>query len=198
MTRRWMIDFDGVLADLNGAFVRSVNDKFNVHYDVEEITDWHWWDRQTKHFADYAWRQCYPDADWFLSNVQPYPGALRALADLVTSGDLTDDCPVRIVTARRPEHTKMLVPWLAKHLPVLDLKGIIVCEGGYPKNHYCKLFRLDTVVEDGAHNLRVMNPHRQRLYLVDRPWNQAEIVPGSERISGLHEAVDREATVLAG
>ncbi|MCC6382630.1 MAG: hypothetical protein IT304_08965 [Dehalococcoidia bacterium] len=193
MSRRWMIDFDGVLADLQGAFVAAVNEKFDAGYTVEEIDDWHWWSRQPKPFAAYIWKTCYPDVDWTLEAIAPYPGAIEALADLLTDGEIAEE--LRIVTARPREHAGIIVKWLHTHLPHLDLSANLITAGrDYPKSHYCGIHRLDTVVEDGAHNLRVMNPMRQALYLVDRPWNQHDILPHVERVAGLEAAV---ASVVA-
>ena len=49
------------------------------------------------------------------------------------------------------------------------------------------------IVEDGAHNLRSFNRDLCRLYLIDRPWNEREVVFGSRRMAGLQEVVMAES-----
>lgn len=196
MSHRWMIDFDGVLADLDSGFLRAVNEKFFTTYTEDSVTDWAWWRRQPKKFADYVWKECFHDPAWFLREVKAYPGAIEALADLLTDGELADD--LQIVTARPERHREMVIAWLRQEMPQFDLQNILTCTGGqYPKSHYCAIHRLNTVIDDGLHNFREMNPKVQRLFLADRPWNQQGARPELERVSGLQEAIDAAAGVPA-
>jgi hypothetical protein len=175
-----MLDFDGVIADLQGAMVRSCNERFGTRFTVESLTDWNWWFRQPKHFSDFVWKECYPDKEWFLNNVTDYIGAGIAINWLRDRGDYA-----AIVTARPQAHREMLEQWLQDW--GIDLPLYIV--GSDPKSGYCQKLQLDTVVEDGAHNLRPMSPAKQTLFLVDRPWNQHELLPGVTRVPSLSEAV---------
>ena len=180
MTRRWMLDFDGVIVDLQGALVRSCNERFQTSYTVEDVTDWKWWSRQPKHFADYVWKECFHSRDWFLENVTDHIGVGAAIDWLHVRGDHT-----AIVTARPQKHRPMLEQWLEDWGIYAELHIV----GSDPKIAYCHKLNLDTVVEDGAHNLRPMNADKQTLFLVDRPWNRHEILSGATRVSGLAEAV---------
>lgn len=195
-----MVDFDGVLADLSSAFITGCNDRFGTSYTVEDEDDWNWWRRQPPKFADYVWKELYPDADWFLSEVRPYPDAIQALADLMTNldGIVSDEewdtrsgPPVQIITARSDDQTPMVKPWLEKYLP----RGIEVYvfgmgSSGFKKSDFCHLRRLNVVVDDGAHNLRSFNSYSTKLFLVERPWNAKELLANVTRVAGLQDAVN--------
>ena len=185
-----MIDFDGVLADLESALVAGCNEKFSTNYTVEEVDDWHWWSRQPKQFADYVWKVLYPDRDWFYERVHPYPGAIEALADLLTDGEVADK--VVIVTARHRDHLIRVQTWLYNQGVVgLDAVPVLAIGRSYPKSHYCQIERLNIVVDDGVHNVNGMHPERQRSFLIERPWNaQAFVGPHVSRVPELQAAVN--------
>jgi uncharacterized HAD superfamily protein len=183
---RWMIDFDGVLADLSGAFIRSCNAEFGTAYSEADETDWHWWRSQPQEHSTFVWQTCYPDHDWTLANVEPYEGALEALEELAFTSK-----PM-IVTARTGVHQILVDRWLARHAPGLALPVIAIGgQKGVSKASCCARFKLDVVVEDGPHNFTGMNAKRQTLFLVDRPWNQSEPPKGVQRVESLLDAVER-------
>jgi uncharacterized HAD superfamily protein len=184
---RWMVDFDGVLADLQGAFIRCCNARFGTDYVESDETSWNWWREQPQEYADFVWKECYPDTDWFLREVQPYPGAVEALVDLITNIDGIAD-NVKIVTARQPELTPVVGEWLERRLP--DGVNIVIISSPKHKAQVCRGYGLNVVVEDGPHNLAQMNAYRQRLFLVDRPWNADALMAKVTRVSGLPEAVN--------
>jgi uncharacterized HAD superfamily protein len=186
VNNRWMIDFDGVLAALDDAMIASCNEKFGTDYRVDEIDNWEWWSQQPKKFSDYVWRECYPSLEWTLSNVHPEPGAITALCDLLTDGELAEEAV--IVTARKADSTKIAAEWLKEHLPP-GVTVKIVSTAGYRKSAYCQMHQLDVVVDDHANNLRDMNSFRQRLYLVNKPYNAHELVTGMHRVDSLADAV---------
>ncbi len=192
---RWMVDFDGVLADLDKAMIDSCNKKFGSNYTVDEIDNWHWWSQQPQQFADYVWKQCYPDLDWTLEKVQPEDGAIEAICDLLTNLDGVAE-EVIIVTARKPDSTKVAGKWLEKHLPG-DVRVKLVGTAGYRKSQYCQMHRLNVVVDDHTDNLRTMNAYRQRLFLVDKAYNVKDVVTRIERVASLSEAVKTVAAEVA-
>ena len=185
-----MIDFDGVLADLDSAFVRSVNDKFDENFAVEDITDWQFWRSQGKDIADYVWGELFPDADWLLANVEPYEGAVAALLDLVSDPQTS---AVAIVTARQKDHLHRVSEWLYEACsPILDTFDVrISAVGKTPKIDVCKRYDLTHIVEDGPHNLSPFNPLRSTLYLVNRPHNASyPDRPYVNRVDSLQDAVN--------
>lgn len=198
MSRNWMIDFDGVIADLSGAMIRSCNEKFGTEYADGDEASWNWWREQPRAFEEFVWHQCYPSKTWFLSEVQPYEGALEALADLLTDPLLAES--VMIVTARPESHKDRILTWMSNQNIPLITKIPIVCAGKTKKSAICAKHMLDTVVEDGVHNLEEMNSHSMSLFLVDRPWNRDADIDKATRVSGLQGAVDhvaKEALVAA-
>jgi 5'(3')-deoxyribonucleotidase len=186
MSNRWMIDFDDTIADLHGAFIRCTNERFGTAYTMRDVTSWNHFREQPKEIGDFIWTTCYPDADWFLAEVQPLPGAIDALVDLITNIDgIADD--VKIVTARHPDLTPMAAEWLERHLP--DGVNVTVISSPKRKALVCRDYDLNVVVEDGPHNLAQMNAYRQRLFLVDCPWNADVLLAKVTRVGGLPEAV---------
>jgi hypothetical protein len=189
-----MVDFDGVLADHATAMVRGANARFDTNYTVGEITDWHWWRTQPREVGNYVWNDLFADEEWFLEQVQPYEGAIEALVDLCTNLDGICDS-VRVITARQDHAAPAAVRWLEQHLPPavtvpLTAIGSARHHGrALPKSHFCQHYRLNTVVEDSADQLRTMNAYRQQLFLVERPWNEAELLAKVQRVGGLQDAV---------
>ena len=176
-----MLDFDGVIADLQGALITACNERFGTRFTVEDVTDWDWWSRQPKQFADFVWKECYGDTGW-RHEVAPYDGVYDAVYALYERGE-----KAVIVTARTRPHDDGMRQWLGSYgLDFLDVIAI----GRDAKSAYCQKLGLDTVIEDGAHNLRAMDPAKQTLFIVDRPWNRHEVLPGVMRVSGLPEAVE--------
>lgn len=176
-----MIDFDGVLADLSGAFIRGCNEKFGTTYVEGDEVDWSWWRRQPKQFADYVWKELYPDPEWTLHEVLPYEGAIDALRGLVFAH--RGHC---VVTARKKGQERLVEDWLGRFGIAMP---VIATGGAYPKAHYCKLHRLDVAIDDGAHNLEPMIGTRTNLFLVDRPWNRQKELPTVTRVPGLAGAM---------
>jgi uncharacterized HAD superfamily protein len=191
-----MVDFDGVLADLDTAMVVAVNEKFDTNYTTADAIDYNWWRREPTRFFQYFWKECYASLAWSLEKLHPEPGAIEALADLLTNTDgVAED--VRVVTARDDASTRIAAEWLAHHLPD-TLKVVIASTKGYRKSQYCDYHRLNVVVEDAAHNLRPMNSFRQKLYLVEKPHNANELLARVTRVKSLAEAIaDIGAQVVA-
>lgn len=185
-----MIDFDGVLADLDSAFVRAVNDKFDEDFRVEDVTDWQFWRKQGKDIADYVWGELFPDADWLLEHVEPYEGAMAAFADLTSDPAIDSVC---VVTARARDHESRVSRWVFKHIPA-NLRNYgygITAVGKEPKIETCKRYDLTHIVDDGPHNLSPFNPLRSTLYLVNRPHNASyPDRPYLNRVDSLQDAVD--------
>ncbi len=200
MTHRWMIDFDDVLADRAEAFVRGCNTKFGSSITLEEETTWDWWRQQPKEYADYVWKDLYLDDEWFLRDVQPCPGAINALTDLLTNLDGIAE-EVKIITARTNDRLSVAVEWVAQHLPDGLWAHVVSTESEngeeLSKAFLCKYYNLNIIVDDNADNLRQMNAYRQQLFLVDKPWNRHELLTRVERVTGLSEVVDRVATQVA-
>ena len=185
-----MIDFDGVLADLDSAFCRSVNDKFDENFTVDDITDWQFWRKQGKDIADYVWGELFPDADWLREHVEPCEDAITALSDLASDPQTQE---VVIVTARARDHDFRVTEWLYAHAPALlrTFNITIQAVGKEPKIETCKRYDLTHIVDDGPHNLSPFNPLRSTLYLVNRPHNAAyPNRPYLNRVDSLQDAVN--------
>ncbi len=187
MNARWMIDFDGVLADLSGAMVASCNAHFSTNYTTAEIDSWSWWRSQPKKYADYVWKTCYSDPDWTRDKVAPMPGAIDALHDLLTADDEFAET-VMVVTARKAQDTIHAQHWLEQHL-LAPLSVQIISSHPYRKSQFCEVHRLGVVVDDHIGNLRHMNAVTQRLFLVDTPGNQGDILTRITRVKDLAAAV---------
>lgn len=192
-----MLDFDGVLADLDTPFVRSVNEKFGTDYRSEEVDNWHFWREQGKEIADFVWKDCFGSEEWFYRNVGPYPGVLEALADLL-SDSATEY--VAIITARQRDQGRWIKEWLFDFsTPLLPLGDIPVFTVGHePKIETCKRLDLNIIVDDKPDNLRGFNPLRTSLFLVTRPWNaNYPQAPFVRRVDGLQEAINEAVGVMA-
>lgn len=194
---RWMIDFDGVLADDHSAFVESVNKKFGTDYRIEEITSWNFFREQGKDIADFVWKECFQSEEWFYHNVGPYPGVLEALADLLSDSATEYAC---IVTARQRDQGRWIKEWLYDlSTPLLPLGNIPVFTVGHePKIETCKRLDLNIIVDDKPDNLNGFNPLRTSLFLVNRPWNaDYRESPYVQRVDGLQDAINQAAGVMA-
>jgi uncharacterized HAD superfamily protein len=194
---RWMLDFDGVLADLNTPFIEAVNKRFGTNYTAEEENSWNFWREQGREISSFVWEECFGSEDWFYHNVGPYPGVIEALADLLS--DTATDM-VYIVTARPRNHERWIKDWL------LDLSTSLVplyhipvrAVGHEPKIEVCKRLDLNIVIEDKPDNLSPFNPLRTSLFLVNRPWNAFYREPGHiQRVDSLQGAINQAVGVMA-
>lgn len=166
-----MLDFDGVLADLQGAMVEAANDKFDLRLTTDMITDWHWWRTQPRNIGSFVWGDsCFQNGKW-TEFLNPYPQVPEAIALLKERG--ID--PV-IVSDRPRKHRDWIEAW-AKRWGVWPLT-IIATNHEFTKAAHCRMQDLVVAIEDNASNARqIADETKTDSYLVRRPWNAREIVP---------------------
>jgi len=187
---RIALDIDGVLADLTGAVVRRVNDRYGLYLRAQDIVKYRFINNLTD--GDFRKRAAgfIKSLDLF-DHLEPIPGAAQAVALLQDEGH-----EVYALTARSGDGFSCNTPaqvriqtmkWLARE--GMAVNGLVFT----PKKNKpaaaktCAVFvddHLPTVIAAARAN------KGQRALLFDQPWNQDDKLPENvERVKGWDEIV---------
>ena len=163
MGARLGIDLDGVVVDFSGGWVALYNAEFGSDIAVEDVVTWGA-PRDLTHFASmsmfWSWARTCGNGRSLFHVLQPYPGALSGLDNLVAAGH-----DIVIVTTKPSFAIADTHEWLVHHqvpaveVHILDDKAAVSC---------------DVYVDDAMHNLesyRLRRPGAQVVRWV-QPWNE--------------------------
>lgn len=92
------------------------------------------------------------------------------------------------ITARLKEYEELTSRWIKEHgFP----ESPIVCTGSHDKIDAIKQYNVNYMVEDRLENaLHIWEELRVPVFLVDTPYNQAELPAGVFRVKNWHEVTD--------
>lgn len=184
-----LIDVDGVVADLVGAWLRVLKRTEGVMHSPSVVHEWSIGKALglPDHVAERVWNRLRrPGAH---HEIRPYPGAREAVLALAEVADLYFvTAPLRDA----PTWCYDRYHWLRAHL------GIERPQMVYTKHKH--LIDGDVLIEDNADTAgRWAAERRERTngycgttaFLIDRPWNRGERVQGVVRTADLAEAASR-------
>jgi 5'(3')-deoxyribonucleotidase len=141
---RILVDLDGVAADFYGSFLRLYNEEFNNTLTPEDIVSWELTpDIYTGTTREHL--RTYFDRHGFWSNIEPMPGAIKALKYLHLQGH-----ELRIVTAVPIESQRACyekIHWVREHLPFIGLDEFHATKDKAG-------VRGDILFDDAPHNIR--------------------------------------------
>lgn len=98
------------------------------------------------------------------------PGAKDALTLLSHKYDLV------AITAREPERAPRMLHVVERHFGKL-FTDVHFLGHQKPKGDHCAELGVHFMVDDGLHNAHSVGGEGIRVYLMDRPWNQCEVLP---------------------
>lgn len=170
MRTRWLIDFDGCIANTRVHMVERVNERFGTGYTKEMMTDAidFWQHTMLGPHRTWAWSESCFDREDFLSRVQPNNGIIELIQLL-----LNQKAPVFVVTDRPTRH----VPWLARYLADRQVVCPVVSteEDDYNKLDTALRLNITTVADDNPSQVLqyTATPGINKVFLYDQPWNNA-------------------------
>lgn len=179
---RISLDVDGVLADVNTPWLQRYNQRAGTAYQFQDMVDWgfHGIGATTAEMMplyDLVWNEDWPE--------------VKCLASSSLIGALTEIAQVDLVTSRTTSTIKSLQRWLRSH-GIPDLNIIL------NEQHRSKAdLDYDVYIDDDPRlAAAIAGRPRQRLLLVDQPWNRAaqtaddEIGPANvHRVKNTDEAL---------
>lgn len=181
-----LLDMDGVCCDFMGRVFsiyaerhgRLYTDDEILEHDLASTVGWQVYDVMAGIFNE---------PGFFLA-LQPYPGAIDVVNEVIDAGHHVEICTSPTVI-RGPNGVKKInahclhekLEWIAHHLPRLAKQVTIT------KNK--RLVKGDFLIDDGDHNiLPWCQAHPAGLGLVvNRPWNSKMILPQNSRRITLDE-----------
>jgi hypothetical protein len=180
---RWALDADGVVADFNRAFVRTVNRLWpgRVPFDFQPTRfDYH--DILSHAEVDAVWAEIQRTPDWWLS-IPAYRESVAAVVQHLI-GHPSD--VLYFLTNRRTDTPGMPVmhqtqKWLA--MCGLDWLGmsLIMCPSETPKADVCKALDIGAGLDDDLANAG------GSIVLLDRPWNREGRAEGVQVVGSVAE-----------
>lgn len=184
------IDIDGVLADSEPLYRKTINRLFNLHLKQEDVTSYKYEECAglTEDQMHLFWKTFYHEGGWL--KIKPVKGAKVLLNKLKK-----EQHKIVIVTSRPRVHIKKeTYHWLKKHgIPYSEL---IFLENHKSKHQAALLrgHRFDYFIEDYYEYALDLAQRKVKVLLMDYPWNRWEKPhPNIRRIKDLKEA---EAIIL--
>lgn len=173
MRTRWLIDFDGCIANSRLHMLDRVNEQFGTGYTKEMMTDASafWKDEMLPPHRAFAWSESCFDSEKFLKRVPPNKGIIELIQLLLTA-----QAPVYVITDRPSRH----VPWLARYLAERHVVCPIVSteEDDYDKAVTAVRLNATTVADDmpGQISTYLSVPSITKIFLYEQPWNKTFLV----------------------
>ena len=183
------IDLDDVLADTLAQIIEYYNSTYNARLTKDQFRSygyWHTWGG-TKEEAIQILHDFY-DTPYF-TNVQPIPGAKKALHILKQNNDLF------IVTSRPNSIAQQTHVWLNQHFPDTFASvnfGNHYSLDGEPvtKMQICDQLEIDILIEDALEYALECATDKRNVFLLDNPWNQQSELPlGIQRFDAWSDIV---------
>jgi uncharacterized protein len=179
------VDFDDIVADFNRAFLAHHNEKYASTVSYNDITTFdlgvvYQIDRET--FVERAEYFCHTEHD----SIAPIDGAVDSLLHLRKTHDL------HIVTSRWSSLEHITSQWLDTWLPnVFSAVHFVNQQHEQNNNKYetCHRVGATILIDDALHHIYDVAQQGITCVLLDRPWNQGELPPGSTRAFTWLEAV---------
>ena len=158
------IDLDGVVADFNSGWISNYVAQFGGHIPEDALIEWNGIPSLT-HFEDMAefwdWARDLNGATVF-RHLEPYPGALEALAELDGRGH-----DIVVITTKPHWAISDTYAWLAEHrIPAPEV---------HITEDKASVQRCDVYLDDGPHNLEALIARWRGVATVVRfvrPWNR--------------------------
>lgn len=179
------IDIDGVIADSEPVYRKTINKLFNLHLKQKDITSYKYEECTglTDDQMHLVWKTFYREGGWL--KIEPIKGAKRFL-----DKSKREKHRIVIVTSRPREHIKEeTYQWLKKHK--IPYSEIIFLEN-HDSKHQAALLRghkFDYFIEDHYKYALDLAQRGVKVLLVDYPWNrQGKPHPNIRRIKALKEA----------
>lgn len=135
-----LVDMDDVLENLQKAWIKRLNEKFNYNVDWTEITEW----KVEKYYPELTREEVLSPLfeDNFWNTVQPKKDAIEILNKLYF-----EDFLIYLVTSSAHETlTNKFTQALYPYFPFFDEDHIIIC-------NYKQLIKGHVLIDDGTHNL---------------------------------------------
>lgn len=161
MSKRILVDMDGILCDFIGAFLSKYNKEFNDTLTIEDIHN-HDFQRCLKPAAQSVWKS-YMAEPGFFRNLVPLPNALESLKELHDAGH-----KIYIASSHANAiSSKEKHEWLEHHVPWLNRKRFFF---GYDKF----MLKADVLIDDAHHNIEQYREEwpNAEIYTISYPWNQ--------------------------
>jgi len=179
--RRVAFDYDDVLVDTMGAFIRFHNFMYGTDLVREDFTRFYQCDK----LADLSLLEIYIRIGQmyyspFSEAMVPLPGVEEYLQQLKDQGD-----ELFIVTSRPSLRYKEVTLDQVSHLFPGVFGDVIFPNRGdteeNPKSHVCVDLGISEFYEDNLATMLSCAPVVERCFLVDNPWNQSDSLPGNVR-----------------
>ncbi len=179
------IDLDDVLLDFNSSLCVFHNQKYGTNYKLSDITKFRFEEIWNITFEQIVARiaEFYEhDLHW---NSTPIPGAVSAIEKLQQKHRLI------IVTAKPDSLKDKTAEWLQMHYgnAFASVHFIGSLHGNKDgkkrtKREVCDELGIDMFIEDSMENaVNIASPTRP-VFLLDKPWNQGELVGNIKRVKG--------------
>lgn len=193
---RFCIDYDSTLAATDLARLEALNAQFGTNYVLSDITDWNWTaENYPEEHETWQWGpECFMNEE-FQYYVPSVPGAIEGVQALLHAGHQA------IIISDRPDSLfDVTRAWLDERgLGTVRLfftrhkASLSTGTTGLTKQQAVVLFKLTEVVDDGPHHAEMFasKPHIERVFLLDRPYNQEVDHPKIIRVSGWDEITSR-------
>ncbi len=186
------VDIDGVIADSEPTYRRTINRLFNLDLKKEDVTSYKYEECAglTDEQMHLFWKTFYREGGWL--KIKPIKGARKFLAKLKK-----EKHRIVIVTSRPREHIKKEThQWLKENgMPYSEL---IFLENHRSKHQAALLrgHRFDYFIEDYYECALDLARRGVKVLLLDYPWNRwGRPHPNIRRIKNLQEA---EAIIFGG
>jgi uncharacterized HAD superfamily protein len=179
------IDIDGVLANSEPAYRRTINRLFHLKLKQEDITFYKYEDAAglTDTQMHLFWTTFYREGSWL--KIKPIKGARKFLDKLKNAQHR-----IVIVTSRPQEYIKKeTYQWLREHrMPYTELIFLANHDSKHQAAWVCG-HKFDYFIEDYYEYALDLAQRGVKVLLVDYPWNRKEKAhPNIKRIKNLQEA----------
>jgi hypothetical protein len=188
------IDLDDVLCDFATAFVVYHNDIYSTTLTKEDMWSYKFWDVLNISQEEAVKRVYDFQRTSRMMNIQPIPGAKRAVDSLRKNHGLS------IITARDVEFDDITQHWLSRHFP--DIFSDIHFANHYAstgdsrsKGDICKEIGVNMMIDDSFDNaISCHGVCDNGVLLFDAPWNANKQVPdGMHRVSSWYDILEKLA-----
>lgn len=179
-----MVDYDDVVQP----WAQVVHDKcaeLGLHDGSKPWSTWHMWEDYGVEKSRWEDAVIAATTDGLYTNTDPFPGAIEALRRLYWSGHR-----IHIVTARGfMENSENIRRWTHEHVARYGVPHHTLT---FSKNKVDSMRELgvhfDFAIDDGAHNVDILQEAGVLVYMQNQPHNQAH--PFTRRVNSLWEFAD--------
>lgn len=157
---RILCDLDGIVVDLYGAWLSLYNKEYKDSLTVNDLDQFDMHKNVKPECGSKIYD--YLETKDFFFNLKPLPGAVAALRKIAKVHEVV----ILTAAVSYPESAADKIRWIAKYLPFINRKDVIVCT----KKYYVYG---DILIDDKSGNIISQKAHwpKTKIYTIAYPYN---------------------------